>query len=92
MDSARGLYTKMETQRFSYLERARDCSRLTLPTVVPDEGHGPTQKFTTPYQGVGARGVNNLASSLLLSLLPPNAPYFRLVLDDHALKQIEGVP
>ncbi len=92
MDSARGLYTKMETQRFSFLERARDCSRLTLPTVVPDEGHGPSQKFITPYQGVGARGVNNLASSLLLSLLPPNAPFFRLVLDDQALRQIEGVP
>ena len=92
MNNAQSLYTKMESQRFSFLERARDCSRLTLPTVVPDEGHGPTQKFITPFQGVGARGVNNLASSLLLSLLPPNAPFFRLVLDDQALRQIEGIP
>ena len=92
MQSSRGLYTTMETQRFSFLERARDCSRLTLPTVIPDEGHGPTQRFSTPYQGTGARGVNNLASSLLLSLLPPNAPFFRLVLDDQALKQVEGIP
>ena len=92
MNNAQSLYTKMESQRFSFLERARDCSRLTLPTVIPDEGHGPTQKFPTPFQGVGARGVNNLASSLLLSLLPPNAPFFRLVLDEQALRQVEGIP
>ena len=90
--SVRGLYTKLEASRLSYLERARDCARLTLPTVMPDEGHGPTQKFPTPFQGVGARGVNNLASNLLLTLLPPNAPFFRLVLDDQALRQIEGLP
>jgi len=92
MDSARGLYTKLETQRFSFLERGRDCSRLTLPTVIPDEGHSSNKKFVCPFQGVGARGVNNLASSLLLSLLPPNAPFFRLVLDDQALRQVEGIP
>lgn len=85
------LYTKMETTRFSFLERARDCSRLTLPTLIPDEGITHAKKFPTPYQGVGARGVNNLASSLLLSLLPPNSPFFRLVLDESALQQLEGM-
>ncbi len=90
--SGQNLYTKLETTRFSFLDRARDCSRLTLPTLIPDEGQTSGKKFPTPYQGVGARGVNNLASSLLLSLLPPNAPFFRLVLDDAALKQVEGLP
>mgnify|MGYP003131848640 CR=1 FL=1 len=92
MKNAKALYTELETTRFPFLERARDCSRVTLPTVVPDEGITSHKKFPTPYQGVGARGVNNLASSLLLSLLPPNAPFFRLVLDDQALKQLEGAP
>tara|TARA_Y100001938_G_scaffold118457_1_gene163746 strand:- start:222 stop:1763 length:1542 start_codon:yes stop_codon:yes gene_type:complete len=92
MKNAKGLYTELETKRFPFLERARDCSRITIPTVVPDEGISSNQKFPTPYQGVGARGVNNLASSLLLSLLPPNSPFFRLVLDDQALRQIEGAP
>ena len=89
---AQGMYTKLEAQRFSFLERARDCSRLTIPTLVPDAGHSSATRFDTPYNGTGARGVNNLASALLLSLLPPSSPFFRLVLDDQALRQIEGVP
>jgi len=92
MKIAKGLYTELETKRFPFLDRARDCSRLTLPTVIPDEGITGHKKFPTPFQGTGARGVNNLASYLLLSLLPPNSPFFRLVLDDQALKQIEGAP
>jgi hypothetical protein len=42
----------------------------------------------TPWQGIGARGVNNLASKLLIALLPPNAPFFRLSIDDFALEEL----
>jgi len=90
--SGQARYTQLQTTRYQFLDRARDCSRLTIPTLIPDEGHTSGQKFPTPYNGTGARGVNNLASSLLLSLLPPNAPFFRLVLDDSALRQVEGLP
>tara|TARA_X000001388_G_scaffold43384_3_gene30473 strand:- start:201 stop:1724 length:1524 start_codon:yes stop_codon:yes gene_type:complete len=89
--SAQGLYTQMCGDRHSYLERARDAARVTIPTLVPDEGATSATKFPTPYQSIGARGVNNLASALLLSLLPPNAPFFRLVLDEMAIKKIEGI-
>ena len=46
----------------------------------------------TPFQAMGARGVNNLASKLLLSLLPPNQAFFRLMLDDYAIQQLTGSP
>jgi len=39
---------------------------------------------------VGARGVNNLASKLLLALLPPNSPFFRLAVDDYTLEEMAG--
>ena len=87
--TAKALYLKLSGQRFSYLERARDCSRLTLPHLIPDEGDQTARKFVTPYQSVGARGVNNLASALLLSLLPPNAPFFRFIIDEKAVKNLE---
>jgi hypothetical protein len=35
-----------------------------------------------PWQSTGSRGVNNLASNLLLSLFPPSAPFFRLKIDE----------
>lgn len=90
-DTGKALYLALETRRFSYLERARDCSRLTLPHLVPDEGDQTAHKFATPYQSVGARGVNNLASALLLSLLPPNAPFFRFVIDPKAARNLDAL-
>lgn len=89
--SAQSQYSKLESLRHSYLMRARDCSRVTIPTVIPDEGSTTDKRFPTPYQSVGARGVNNLASALLLSLLPPNSPFFRLVVDDAAIRKLQGV-
>lgn len=42
---------------------------------------------------MGARGVTNLASKLLLALLPPNQPFFRLHLDEEVLTElIQGDP
>jgi hypothetical protein len=38
--------------------------------------HGNTIK--DPSQSVGSRGVNNLASKMVLSLLPMNTPFFKL--------------
>ena len=58
---------------------------------MPEEGFGAHSRLDTPFQGVGARGVNNLASKLLLALLPPNAPFFRLNVDTFKLQE-EGAP
>ena len=82
-------YNKKISIRELYLERARECADVTIPTLITDEAETYSEQFSTPYQGIGARGVNNLASKLLLSLLPPNAPFFRLSIDNFALKDIE---
>ena len=89
--TAESIYTSLEGKRYQYVDRARICSKLTLPYIMPDEGFGPHSRLETPFQGVGARGVNNLASKLLLALLPPNAPFFRLAVDEFGLKS-EGAP
>ena len=81
----------MEGKRYQYVDRARSCSKLTLPYVMPEVGFGAHSRLETPFASVAARGVNNLASKLLLALLPPNAPLFRLNVDTYALKQ-EGAP
>jgi hypothetical protein len=81
-------YQRLIERRRPFLERARECARYTLPFLMPPEGHSRDTHFKTPWQGVGARGVNNLASKLLLALLPPNSPFFRLVIHDGALERI----
>lgn len=82
------LYGRLVSERLPYLDRARDASKYTLPTLIPPSGHSNATKYYTPYQGIGARGVNNLASKLLLALLPPNSPFFRLQIDDFTLEEL----
>lgn len=86
--TAASLYAKLESDRLPFLTRARESSQFTIPTLIPPSGHSSATKYFTPYQSVGARGVNNLSSKLLLALLPPNAPFFRLQIDDFTLEQL----
>jgi len=89
MTSVKNRYQSLELQREVYLERARESSKLTIPTLIPEESTGSHSRFATPYQGIGARGVNNLSAKLLLALLPPNAPFFRLRIQDFVIKDLE---
>ncbi len=83
-------YEQMASDRDSFLSRARNCAELTIPTLMPPEGHTGSTQYVTPYQSVGARGVNNLASKLLMTLLPPNQSFFRLTIDDFDLTELGG--
>lgn len=83
-------YENMEADRDVFLTRARAAAELTIPTLMPRDGHTPSTQYDTPFQAVGARGVNNLASKLLLTLLPPNSPFFRLTIDDFDLVELAG--
>ena len=89
-DTAQNLYSQLENQRWSFLDRGRQASELTIPYILPPDGANHATKYYTPYQGIGARGVNNLASKLLLALLPPNAPFFRLTIDRFELDKAKA--
>ncbi len=80
-------YEQLESDRSTFLRRARDASKLTLPALIPESTTGNAAKLKTPYQAVGARGCNSLASKLLIALLPPSTPFFKLSIDSLALLQ-----
>lgn len=85
-------YANKVTDRQTFLDRARECAKLTIPTLIPPNGHTKSTKYYTPYQSIGARGVNNLASKLLLAMLPVNSPFFRLIVDDKTVAEMAGDP
>lgn len=90
-NSAGARYRKFIGKRDPFLKRARDAAKLTIPSLMPPDAHSGGNKLPTPFQGLGARGVNNLSSKFLLALLPPNSPFFRLTIDDFTLeKLVEG--
>ena len=88
--TARAKYKRLEVLRAPHLRRARACSVLTIPALIPPEGSSGTTDLPSPYQSLGARGLNNLASKLLITLLPPNQPFFKLVVDDFVLQELTG--
>jgi len=89
-ETCKEVYTRLQSCREPFLRRARQCAAVTIPWLMPPLGHSPSNDLHTPFQSVGARGVNNLTSKLLLALFPPNAPFFKFSVDPYALEQIEG--
>ena len=89
-NTAKERYEKLKQDRYEFLDRARECSELTIPALIPDEGFNSSSDLYSPFQSVGARGVNNLASKLLLLLLPPNSPFFRLKISGDAKEEMES--
>lgn len=92
-------YTKLEVTRSQYTAVGEAAARLSIPSVFPPATERAGQmadgaKIVTkaPWQNTGSRGVNNLASKLLLTLLPPNTPFFRFILEEEVKAQIEGDP
>lgn len=90
VESATQVYNRLKTDRDSYTQRAEECAKYTIPQLFPKESDDGSTNYETPYNSVGARGVNNLASKLLLALLPPNQPFFRLGLDSESTQMLEA--
>ena len=88
--SAKERFNKLDNDRTTVLTRARDCSALTISSILPPDGHTEDDALETPYQALGSRLVNNLASKLLLSLLPPNTSFFRLIVDDEVKAEVKA--
>jgi hypothetical protein len=82
-------YDSLAEEREAYLMRGRDAAKVTIPGLMPPLGATGQTILPTPYQSVGARGVNNLASKLLLALFPAGSSFVRLVIDNVVIKQIQ---
>ncbi|AXH71648.1 head-to-tail joining protein [Pelagibacter phage HTVC031P] len=87
--SAKERYETLKQHREHFLDRGQECSELTIPSLLPPDGFHSSTDLYNPFQSVGARGVNNLASKLLLLLLPPNSPFFRLSIAGDAKKDLD---
>lgn len=90
--TAKSRYNKMEGIRKTYTTRAETCAKYTIPMAFPKESDSYTTTYETPYQSMGARGVNNLTSKLMLALFPPNTPFFRLTLGDEVQQALGDDP
>jgi len=76
-------YKKLDSKRSAKIDRARFCSSLTVPSLLPPHGWTEETQLPQPYSSVGARGVTAMASRMLSALLPLNdMPFFKFELQD----------
>lgn len=83
-------YARGESTRSAYLRRGRNCAAVTIPSILPPEGASGDTELPTPYQDIGARGLNNMAAKLLQVLFPANQPFFRHAMDDFMVQKVTG--
>ena len=77
---ARERYNQLVTDRRQFLDKAVDCSELTLPYLIQDDTTSkPTHEtLNIPWQSVGSKCVVGLAAKLMLAILPPQGSFFKL--------------
>ena len=86
-------YTDLSAEREGWLHLARRNSALTLPGLIP-EGEGTrgqsAQDRPVPHNNLGAQAVNTLSAKMVLQLLPPSQPFFRLEIKPEARENIDS--
>ncbi|MBP5855686.1 hypothetical protein KAJ83_01595 [Marivibrio halodurans] len=86
-DTARARYERLKFKREPFLERARRAAELTLPSLLPPDGHQGTSRLPEPYQSLGSRAVVHLSSRLMTALLPPGQPFFKMTIPPEILQE-----
>lgn len=90
-DGAKAVYDRLKSDRAAYETRAENCATVTIPSLFPKESDNASTNYTTPYQAVGARGVNNLAAKVHLALFPLE-PWMKLKVSEWQAKQLVADP
>lgn len=87
--TAREIYDSLTPQRDQFLARAKKSAAFTIPyfehlcdTNIDHYGNAP--ELEMPWNSIGTRGLQRLATKLLLALMPPNEPFFKLTIDEIA--------
>ena len=89
-ESAKARYDTLAKDRWQFLQRGRANAMLTIPSLMPLEGHDGKAHLIEPYQGLGSAGTVSLTSRLALALIPAGRPHLRLDVDNKILMELDG--
>ncbi len=91
MATAAQAYNRLMKARNTVLTSAREAARVTIPGLIPDEGSSDPHDVTEqPYTSMGARLVNNVSAKVLVTMFPPERPFFRLDIDDQTAEAMQS--
>jgi len=83
------LFERLNSSKTNFLLRAQENSELTMPQLFPRNNDDTGNiSYATPYQSLGARGINNLANKIILTLFPPATAFFKLGINPLVAQQM----
>ena len=83
-------YEQLTIDRQQFLQRARHNAMLTIPSLMPLEGHDGKSHLIEPYQSLGAMGTVALSSRITMALIPAGRPHLRFDIPPIQLLQMDG--
>lgn len=84
-------FEKLDSVREQIKRKWRDMAALTIPSIMFDEGINEETEFDSPFQSLGARLVNTLASKLSIALLPPSTSFYKLQVDQAVIEELSRI-
>lgn len=68
-------FAAADGERSSFLVRARECARLTHPSILPPINTTQANALPSSYQGLAGDGLSNVVSKLMFTVFQP--PWYR---------------
>lgn len=90
-EGAKAVYERLKNDRVPYETRAENCAAVTIPSLFPKDSDNASTDYTTPWQAVGARGLNNLSAKVMLALFPLQS-WMKLKVSEWQAKQLVSDP
>ncbi len=81
-------YGNQDGTRQISLDRGRAVSALTVPQLLPPQGHNEYTELPTPFNDTGAYAVNNLVNKLFLTLFPVSTPFFTFKISEAIIDEL----
>ena len=75
-------YTFLTGIRDPFLTRCYKYSRVTIPSLLPEEEDSSTSEMLLDYSTIGAEYVNHLANTYVDEMFPSHRTFFKLVLPE----------
>lgn len=79
----------LELEKTDLLRRCEDYGMWTLAYIFPPHGKIKNSELQGPMDSTGPQAVNNLSNKLVMTLFQPSQPFFRLIVQDDDLDQIQ---
>ena len=78
MPTIRERFDKMQSDRWTAIDRGREMAGMTIPTLLPVSGFNNTNSLPQLYSSMPARGVTSLAARMTSAVYPLNGlPFFQ---------------